>query len=68
MFERLAEATQPCGTDWALGIEARCRAQLSDGAAADGLYREAIDRLGRMPRWGSVDGTASRPDRRPGPA
>ena len=31
---RLAETTQPCGTDWALGIEARCRALLSDGAAA----------------------------------
>jgi ATP/maltotriose-dependent transcriptional regulator MalT len=45
---RLAETTQPCGTDWALGIEARCRALLSDGAAADGLYREAIDRLSRM--------------------
>jgi ATP/maltotriose-dependent transcriptional regulator MalT len=44
---RLAETTQPCGTDLALGIEARCRALLSDGAAADVLYREAIDRLGR---------------------
>ena len=44
---RLAETTQPCGTDPALGIEARCRALLSDGAAADDLYREAIDRLGR---------------------
>jgi DNA-binding CsgD family transcriptional regulator len=44
---RLAETTQPCGTDQALGIEARCRALLSDGAAADDLYREAIDRLGR---------------------
>jgi DNA-binding CsgD family transcriptional regulator len=44
---RLAETTQPCGTDLALGIEARCRALLSDGAAADALYREAIDRLGR---------------------
>ena len=33
---RLAETTQPCGTDVALGIEARCRALLSDGAAADG--------------------------------
>ena len=42
-----AETTQPCGTDWALGIEARCRALLSDGAAADELYREAIDRLSR---------------------
>ena len=44
---RLAETTQPCGTDWALGIEARCRALLSDGAAADEQYREAVDRLSR---------------------
>ena len=44
---RLTEATEPCGTDWALGIQARCRALLSDGAAADGLYTEAIDRLSR---------------------
>ena len=46
---RLAETTQPCGTDLALGIEARCRALLSDGAAADVLYREAIGRLGPSP-------------------
>ena len=46
-FERLAETTQPAGTDFALGIEARSRALLSDGAAADLLYREAIERLGR---------------------
>jgi DNA-binding CsgD family transcriptional regulator len=46
-LERLAETTQPCRTDFALGIEARCRALLSEGAAADDLYREAIDRLGR---------------------
>jgi DNA-binding CsgD family transcriptional regulator len=45
-LERLVETTQPSGTDWALGVEARCRALLSDGAAADELYREAIDRLG----------------------
>jgi DNA-binding CsgD family transcriptional regulator len=46
-LERLAETTHPCGTDFALGIEARCRALLSEGAAADELYREAIERLGR---------------------
>jgi ATP/maltotriose-dependent transcriptional regulator MalT len=46
-LERLAEMTQPCGNDVALGLEARCRALLSDGAAADDLYREAIDQLGR---------------------
>ncbi|HEX6696870.1 MAG TPA: AAA family ATPase [Solirubrobacteraceae bacterium] len=44
---RLAQTTQPCGTDWALGIEARCRALLTDGAAADELHRDAIDHLGR---------------------
>jgi DNA-binding CsgD family transcriptional regulator len=46
-LKRLAETTQPSGTDFALGVEARCRALLSDGEAADALYREAIDRLNR---------------------
>jgi DNA-binding CsgD family transcriptional regulator len=45
--QRLAESTRACGTDWALGIEARSRALVSDGEAAENLYREAIDRLGR---------------------
>ncbi|HEX6023483.1 MAG TPA: ATP-binding protein, partial [Solirubrobacter sp.] len=44
---RLAATTQPCGTDFALGLEARCRALLSEGAAAEPLYREAIERFGR---------------------
>ena len=39
--------TQPIGNDLALGIEARCRALLRDGAEADQLYLDAIDRLGR---------------------
>jgi ATP/maltotriose-dependent transcriptional regulator MalT len=46
-LERLTQTTRASGTDWALGIEARSRALLSDGAAAERLYREAIDRLGR---------------------
>ena len=46
-LERLAETTRPCGTDVALGIEARCQALLSDGTAADDLYREAIERFSR---------------------
>ena len=46
-LERLAESTRPCGTEWALGVEARSRALLRDGATAEKLYREAIDRLGR---------------------
>jgi len=43
----LSERTQVTPTDWALGIEARVRALLSAGEAADGCYRESIERLGR---------------------
>jgi DNA-binding CsgD family transcriptional regulator len=46
-LERLAETTRPGGTDFGLGMEARSRALVSEGAAAEKLYREAIDRLGR---------------------
>ena len=46
-LSRLAEMTSASGTDWALGIEARCRALLSDGESADRLYRESIERLSR---------------------
>ena len=46
-LKQLAEITQACGNDPALGIEARCQALLGDGTDADHLYREAIDRLGR---------------------
>jgi DNA-binding CsgD family transcriptional regulator len=46
-LERLAERTTASGTDWALGVLARSRALLTEGEAADVLYREAIERLGR---------------------
>ncbi len=46
-LRRLAEITSASGTDWALGIQARCRALLTSGEAAEPLYREAIERLGR---------------------
>ncbi len=46
-LERLTERTRAAGTELALGIEARCRALLSDGTVADELYREAHTRLGR---------------------
>jgi len=46
-LSRLSEVTQACGTDWALGVEARSRALLSDGEAAEADYREAIERLTR---------------------
>ena len=45
--ERLAQMTQPSGTEWALGIEARSRALISHSGAADAFYREAITLLER---------------------
>jgi DNA-binding CsgD family transcriptional regulator len=41
---RLSERTQASGTQWALGIEARCRALLSGD---ESLYRESVERLAR---------------------
>src|SRR4051812_2037053 len=38
-LERLTLSTRPSGSDWALGVEARSRALLSDGDAAERLYR-----------------------------
>jgi DNA-binding CsgD family transcriptional regulator len=46
-LERLTETTRPGGTDFGLGIEARSHALVSEGAVAEKLYHEAIDRLGR---------------------
>jgi DNA-binding NarL/FixJ family response regulator len=46
-FERVVQTTRAAGTDWALGIEARLRALLSEGDDADRLYLEAISRLSR---------------------
>ena len=46
-LERLSQTTRAGGTDWALGIEARSRALVSEGSASEPLYREAIERLGR---------------------
>jgi DNA-binding CsgD family transcriptional regulator len=44
-MEKLVDATNASGTDWALGIQARCRALRSEGEEADSLYQEAIERL-----------------------
>ncbi len=43
-LERLSERTRASGTEWALGIEARCRALLNDD---ESLYQESIERLAR---------------------
>jgi len=46
-LERLSALTEASGTDWALGVEASKRALLCSGATAEGLHREAIERLSR---------------------
>jgi DNA-binding CsgD family transcriptional regulator len=44
---QLEERTRASGTDWALGIQARSEALLSDGEVGEDLYRRAIERLAR---------------------
>jgi DNA-binding CsgD family transcriptional regulator len=46
-LEWLSRTARPSGSDWGLGVEARSRALISDGDAAERLYREAIERLQR---------------------
>lgn len=46
-LEWLSERTRVTPTEWALGIEARVRALLSEGEVAESLYHESIARLGR---------------------
>jgi DNA-binding CsgD family transcriptional regulator len=46
-LRRLSDSTRASGSDWALGIEARSRALVSERDAAERLYREALDRLAR---------------------
>jgi DNA-binding CsgD family transcriptional regulator len=48
-MRELSDMTRPGGTAWAPGLEARSRALLSDGGAAEALYREAIEALERTP-------------------
>jgi DNA-binding CsgD family transcriptional regulator len=46
-LDRLTEMAGAGGTEDGLGVKARSLALLSEGAAAEGCYREAIGRLGR---------------------
>jgi DNA-binding CsgD family transcriptional regulator len=46
-LNQLTPKTQASGTNWALGIDARSRALLSEGKPAEDLYRHAIECLSR---------------------
>jgi DNA-binding CsgD family transcriptional regulator/tetratricopeptide (TPR) repeat protein len=46
-YRRLSDVTAASGTDWALGLDARSCALLTEDEEAEKLYRQAIDRLGR---------------------
>jgi DNA-binding CsgD family transcriptional regulator len=46
-LERMSDKAHATATGWALGIEARSRALVSRGAAAEDAFREAVDRLDR---------------------
>jgi DNA-binding CsgD family transcriptional regulator len=39
------ESTDASGTRWALGVQARCRALLSEGKEAEALYQQAMELL-----------------------
>ena len=44
---RLTEIAEANGNDWSLGLRAARAVVLAEGAAAERLYREAIERLSR---------------------
>jgi DNA-binding CsgD family transcriptional regulator len=50
---QLGEIARAAGTDWALGTHARAAAMLAEGAAAERLYKQAIERLSRIHMRGS---------------
>jgi DNA-binding CsgD family transcriptional regulator len=44
-LDRLTKKAQAAGTSWALGVERRSRALVSEGEAAEGCFRDAITYL-----------------------
>jgi hypothetical protein len=44
-LQRLSATARASGTDWALDVEARSRALVTEGENVETLYREAIDAL-----------------------
>ena len=57
-YRWIAEMTSASGTNWALGVEARSRALVTEGHAAEGLYQDSIMHLGPEP---CPRGTRARP-------
>jgi DNA-binding CsgD family transcriptional regulator len=43
----LQATTIPAGTNWGLGVEARCRALTGNGTLAESAYEESLELLGR---------------------
>jgi DNA-binding CsgD family transcriptional regulator len=46
-YRWIAEMTSASGTNWALGVEARSRALVTEGKGAESLYQDSIMHLGR---------------------
>jgi DNA-binding CsgD family transcriptional regulator len=46
-YRWIAEMTSASGTNWALGVEARSRALVTEGDAAEALYQDSIMHLDR---------------------
>jgi DNA-binding CsgD family transcriptional regulator len=46
-YRWIAEMTSASGTNWALGVEARSRALVTEGNGAESLYQDSIMHLGR---------------------
>jgi DNA-binding CsgD family transcriptional regulator len=46
-YRWIAEMTSASGTNWALGVEARSRALVTEGNGAEGLYQDSIMHLDR---------------------
>jgi DNA-binding CsgD family transcriptional regulator len=52
--QQVSDMAAEAGTDWALGVEARSRALLSDDDNDGKLFRESMDRLGASPVKGEL--------------
>jgi DNA-binding CsgD family transcriptional regulator len=73
-IQRLGQRAQACNTQWAIGMDLRSRALLTDGPEAETLYLQAIEALGRtrlaihVARTRLVYGEWLRRERRPAEA